>query len=257
MKIYGFIIAFTVSLLGGLVGLGGAEFRLPFLIKLFGFAPLEAVIINKATSLIVVSSSILSRTAVIPLDEVVKNLFIVFNLLVGSLIGAYLTADWATKIRSHLLQKIIATLLLFIAIVLVFERGFSHFKLHLHHTLLYPLGVIAGIFIGAVSALLGVAGGEFLIPTITLLYHTDIKMAGSLSLLVSLPTMFFAFVRYSKDRSFIVLKENKNFMVVMTLGSILGSFVGGNLLLGFISQEGILSLLIIILIVSSLKLLRH
>jgi len=35
-----------------------------------------------------------------------------------------------------------------------------------------------------------------LIPTIVLFYGTDIKIAGSLSLLVSLPTMLVAFARY-------------------------------------------------------------
>jgi hypothetical protein len=37
--------------------------------------------------------------------------------------------------------------------------------------------------------LLGVAGGEFLIPTFVLLFGADIKLATSLSLAVSLPTM--------------------------------------------------------------------
>jgi uncharacterized protein len=40
-----------VGLLGGLIGLGGAEFRLPLLSGLFGFAALQAVIMNKALSL--------------------------------------------------------------------------------------------------------------------------------------------------------------------------------------------------------------
>lgn len=40
------------------------------------------------------------------------------------------------------------------------------------------LGVAAGILIRAVAALMGVAGGELLIPTIVLLYGTDIKIAG-------------------------------------------------------------------------------
>ena len=37
----------AVGLLGGMIGLGGAEFRLPLLIGLFGFLALEAVILNK------------------------------------------------------------------------------------------------------------------------------------------------------------------------------------------------------------------
>jgi uncharacterized protein len=40
-----------IGALGGLIGLGGAEFRLPLLIGMFRFAALETVILNKATSL--------------------------------------------------------------------------------------------------------------------------------------------------------------------------------------------------------------
>ncbi|MFB7311873.1 hypothetical protein [Streptomyces sp. NPDC056192] len=55
-------------------------------------------------------------------------------------------------------------------------------------------GVVAGFGIGVVAAIVGVAGGELLIPTVVLLFAVDIKVAGSLSLLVSLlPTMLVAF----------------------------------------------------------------
>ena len=46
-------------------------------------------------------------------------------------------------------------------------------------------GVVAGFVIGVVAALLGVAGGELLIPTLVLLFGAGIKLAGSLSLAVS------------------------------------------------------------------------
>nr|WP_240509404.1 hypothetical protein [Streptomyces agglomeratus] len=67
-----------------------------------------------------------------------------------------------------------------------------------------PCGVVAGFGIGVVAAIMRVAGGELLIPTIVLLFAVDIKTAGSLSLLVSLPTMLVAFARYSCDGSFAV-----------------------------------------------------
>ncbi|HEU5474701.1 MAG TPA: hypothetical protein VFV67_28980 [Actinophytocola sp.] len=65
-------------------------------------------------------------------------------------------------------------------------------------------GVVAGFGIGVVAAVMGVAGGELLIPTIVPLYGIDIKTAGSASLLVSLPTILVAFARYSRDSSFAV-----------------------------------------------------
>ena len=43
-------------------------------------------------------------------------------------------------------------------------------------------GVVAGFAIGVVAALMGVAGGELLIPTFVLLFGVDIKLAGSLRL---------------------------------------------------------------------------
>jgi hypothetical protein len=56
---------------------------------------------------------------------------------------------------------------------------------------------------------MGVAGGKLLIPTIVLLFAVDIKIAGSVALAISLPTMLVAFARYSRDRSFEVLRANK------------------------------------------------
>ena len=52
-----FVGGSAVGGLGGLIGLGGAEFRLPLLIGPFGFAALQAVIVNKAISLLVLAAS--------------------------------------------------------------------------------------------------------------------------------------------------------------------------------------------------------
>ncbi|MGW8767997.1 hypothetical protein ACWGN5_36585 [Streptomyces sp. NPDC055815] len=56
----------AVGVLGGMIGLGGAEFRLPLLIGLFGFAALSAVILNKAMSLVVVLAALPARFAAVP-----------------------------------------------------------------------------------------------------------------------------------------------------------------------------------------------
>ena len=117
-------------------------------------------------------------------------------------------------------------------------------------------GVTAGFIIGIVAALLGVAGSELLIPTLVLLFGADIKLAGSLSLAVSLPTMLVGFARYSRDRSFVVLGENHRFVLVMAAGSIFGSFIGGRLL-GFVPNAVLLPLLAIILVLSAAKVWRH
>jgi hypothetical protein len=64
----GFVVGACVGVLGGLIGLGGAEFRLPLLIGLFGFLALQAVILNKAMSLVVVATALPARLLGVRLD---------------------------------------------------------------------------------------------------------------------------------------------------------------------------------------------
>ena len=109
----------VIGTLGGLIGLGGAEFRLPLLIGLFGFGPLEAVILNKAMSLVVVASALPFRLATVPFSELAAHWAVIPNLLAGSLAGAWLGAGWATRLRSEMLYGIIAVLLVAVAIVLL------------------------------------------------------------------------------------------------------------------------------------------
>jgi uncharacterized protein len=82
------------------------------------------------------------------------------------------------------------------------------------------------------------------------------RLAGSLSLAVSLPTMLVGFARYSRDRSFVVLGENRRFVVLMAAGSIFGSFIGGRLL-GIVPNAVLLPLLAVILVLSAVKIWRH
>lgn len=247
----------VIGILGGLIGLGGAEFRLPLLIAVFGFVALEAVILNKAMSLIVVASALVFRSVAVPLDAVLAHIPIVLTLLAGSLLGAWLGADVATRLSTRALYRVIALLLLGIAVVLLIDHDPSASSRPLLSGLAKTLaGIGAGFLIGVVASLLGVAGGELLIPTLVLLFGIEIKLAGSLSLAVSLPTMLVAFARYSRDRSFDVLRAHPRFVIIMAAGSIVGALLGG-LLLGVVASSLLLPLLAIILVASAVKLWRH
>lgn len=251
-----FVAGAAIGTLGGLIGLGGAEFRLPLLIGVFGFVALQAVILNKAMSLVVVITALPARLASVPYAQVAPHWFVAVNLLAGSLVGAWLGANWATRMRSATLYKVLAGLLVLIAAALAFTH-FGHVgSLHLDPVLRTVLGVVAGVAIGVVAALMGVAGGELLIPTIVLLFAVDIKVAGSLSLAVSLPTMLVAFARYSQDQSFQVLRTHKGFVAAMTVGSITGTIIGG-LLLGVVPTAVLIPALVALLLLSSYKVWRH
>lgn len=247
----------AVGILGGLIGLGGAEFRLPLLIGLFGFAALEAVILNKAMSLIVVGSALLFRSHAIAWSEVASHGSVILNLLGGSLAGAWIGAHWATRLRTATLYRVIAMMLAGIAAVLLLGHGHNGDSAAMvTGTTQLVLGLLAGFGIGVVASVMGVAGGELLIPTLILLFGIEVKLAGSLSLAVSLPTMLIGFARYARDQSFQVLAGNRTFMMVMAVGSILGAWLGGRLV-GIVPSGILLPLLAAILVLSAVKLWRH
>src|SRR3954465_12789273 len=109
----------VIGALAGLIGLGGAEFRLPLLIGAFRFAALEAVILNKAMSLVVVASALPFRAAAVPFGAVAARWEAIAELLAGSLLGAWLGAGWATRLTPERLHPVIAVLLVAIAAVLL------------------------------------------------------------------------------------------------------------------------------------------
>lgn len=245
-----------VGLLGGLLGLGGAEFRLPLLMAAFRFAALEAVILNKAMSLVVVAFALPFRSATVPWEVLAAHWTIAANLLAGSLIGAWFGAGLATRLAPGALHRVIVILLVGIAATLLFGHGVGTGAPLLQGWAQVAAGVAAGAGIGVVASLLGVAGGELLIPTLVLLFGADIKLAGSLSLVVSLPTMLVGFARYTRDRSVIVLRREWRFALFMAAGSLLGAFIGARLL-GLVSEAVLLPLLAAVLLISAAKLWRH
>ncbi len=170
-------------------------------------------------SLIVVASALPFRAGTVPFGVVAAHWPVIVNLLAGSLLGAWFGAGWATRLRSQTLYRVIAVMLVLIAFVLLFAHDTAGSEAIPTGTAQAVAGVVAGFCIGIVASLLGVAGGELLLPTLVLLFGADIKLAGSLSLAVSLPTMIVGFTRYSRDRSFAVLGQNRRFVLVMAVGS--------------------------------------
>lgn len=257
---HSFIAGSLIGTLGGLIGLGGAEFRLPVLVGVFKLPTLEAIILNKAMSLVVVSAALVFRAQQITFAQQLAHVDVTLNLLAGSLIGAWCAAGHAMTMSRVWLNRIIMILLAGLSLVMLSEAWFdldnSVTALVDAGLLRWMVGLIAGFGIGVVAALLGVAGGELLIPTIVLLYGLDIKLAGSLSLTVSLPTMIVGFARYTRSDAFAVLRHEQCLFRWMVAGSILGAAVGG-LLLGLMPTNMLMTILGLILLISAVKTFQH
>jgi len=116
-------------------------------------------------------------------------------------------------------------------------------------------GVLFGLGIGLISSLLGVAGGEVIIPTLIFAYGADIKTAGTASLLISLPTVAVGIVRYAKRGAYDRLALTET-VAPMGLGSVIGAVIGG-LLVGSVPAAILKLGLGFILIISAWHTFRH
>lgn len=251
-----FVTGAATGILGGLVGLGGAEFRLPVFLGAFGLPTLSAVVVNLVVSLVTVLSSLTFRAGVIPYDTLRNEMLTILNLLAGTIVGSYWGVTLATRLKEHAFRQIIAFLLFGIGILLIGHDvllGESH-ALELEPLFRFALGILLGLGIGVVSSLLGVAGGELIIPTLILVFSISSKLAGSLSLVISAPTILLGLVRYHREGALVDLTPHISLVVLMALGSILGSYIG-SLFLNQVSDQLLRWALALILFVSAVRIL--
>lgn len=228
------------------------------MVGLFRLSTLKAVILNKAMSLVVVTVALFFRSGAVPYHQLLNHSGVALNLLAGSLVGAWWAAGHAMRLSRQWLDRVVLVLLVGIALLLLSEQWFDlggGAPLFESGAVQLVVALIAGFLIGTVAAFLGVAGGELLIPTIVLLYGLDVKLAGSLSLAVSLPTMIVGFTRYSHSSAFQVMTQERSLFLWMTGGSILGAAVGG-LFLGVVPTDLLITLLSIILLASAVQVFR-
>jgi uncharacterized membrane protein YfcA len=188
-----------IGALGGLIGLGGGEFRLPVLMYAIGFDAKAAVPLNLMVSLVTLAFSLIVRSRVVSAAAVLPFLPEVIGLAAGGILSAAYGAKLVQRLKSAHLVQIIGALLASIGVLMLAEvvHPFGYAVLLPDAVAAHvAAGFAIGIGIGLVSSLLGVAGGELLIPTLMFIFGADIKTAGSASILISLGVVTSGLWRY-------------------------------------------------------------
>lgn len=254
-----FLSAIPIAILGGLIGLGGAEFRLPVLAGPLGYSARKAVPLNLAVSLTTIIASLLIRGRTLSLSPLVPFVPSMLALIGGAVVAAFFGASLSGRLSNEQLERLILVLLLGIGCALIVE-GFLPQDVPglLPDALLWRVvaGIVFGLAIGLVSSLLGVAGGELIIPTMVFAFGADIKTAGTASLLISLPTVLVGLVRYASRGAFNERRDLAETVAPMSVGSVIGAIIGG-LLVGIVPAAVLKIGLGIILIVSALRIFQH
>jgi len=234
----------------GLVGVGGGEFRMPVLVRIVKFPLRTAAGVNLVVGLATVTVSLWRRWAqrTVLWDEINIAVVMIAASLMGSVIGSLLRK----RLRVPVLRTTVSIYLVIVGAWMVYE-GITHTD----YGFSGPSGVwrvvlafIIAFVIAVVSGVFGVAGGEMRIPALMYLFGIPIKAAGTLSLLVSIPTVAGAAVT---DRRIGHL-PNKVLApaLILAVASIVGVLVGASFV-ATISQQATKGVLGVILILATVR----
>ncbi len=253
-----FLYAIPIGVVGGLIGLGGAEFRLPVLAGPLGYRARQAISLNLAISLVTLAGSLAIRARTLSLDPITPHVPVILTLIAGAVTAAFWGAALAHRLSERRLEQLITTLLTLIGMMLIAEAfvpGDLPALLPAVTMWRVGAGILFGLAIGLVSSLLGVAGGELIIPTLIFAYGIDVKTAGTASLIISLPTVAVGIWRYAARKAYHDRQAFTATIAPMGIGSLIGA-VGGGLLAGIVPSAWLKVALGLILLFSAWRLFR-
>ena len=219
-----------------------------------GFAAKSAIPINLSVSAVTLAFALATRSGSVSLADVLPHAPEVAGLASGGMIAAFFGPALVKRLTGARLVQIIAFLLAGIGALLWAEAllPFPHLERASGPGISFLLGCALGSGIGLVSSLLGVAGGELLIPTLIFIFGADIVTAGSASILISLCLIGVGLWRYWRLGAFPRGRGIQRITAAMGSGSVLGAVVGG-LAVAIVPVEGLKLLLGAVLLAAAGK----
>jgi uncharacterized membrane protein YfcA len=183
------VLGLVTGTAAGFVGVGGGEFRIPVLVGLLRLPIKVASGVNLVVGLFTVALSVYRRWGRTALTS--EDLLLVVVMGGASILGSA-SGVWA---RQHFpvrpLGLVVRAYLVLIGLWMVYES-----LTQAEHVLMNPSGserwvlaALVAFVIAVASGVVGVAGGEMRIPALLYLFALPIVEAGTLSLMVSIPTL--------------------------------------------------------------------
>ena len=219
-----------IGLLAGLVGLGGAEERMPFILYYLRLSLEDMITANLLISFAAsgFNFAVRIRAGVWSGDAILPAL----AMIVGSIPGAYVGASMSHRVSQRALKGFISIVLSIVIARVVYglligggasgQSGVS--------TLELVFSVLGGLGIGIISGSCGVAGGEYRIPVLTYLIGLPLKIAGTASQFVSLPTIAVALWRHRRLGFF--TRPSLTTAAILGIPSVIGAALTGLLVAG-------------------------
>jgi uncharacterized membrane protein YfcA len=220
-----------------------------------GYPARTAVPLNLAVSLVTLMFALVARSGAVSVGALVPYLNEIAGLAVGGVVSAFYGAQLVSAIRRQYLVKTIAVLLAGLGVLILFEIAYPF-----QYAQVVPAdaafhcgsGIALGVVIGLVSSILGVAGGELLIPTMMFIFGADIKTAGTASIVISVCVVTSGLWRYWRLGAIETRLGARRIVSAMSVGSLIGAALGG-MAVGFAPVGAIKVILGVVLIAAAAK----
>lgn len=235
MEVFGYIASILIGISLGMVGSGGSILTVPVLVYLMGVNPLLAttssLFIVGTTSLVgglrAYSKKIVDFKAVTEFGiPSIFSIFLIRHYLLPALPDTLFYIGKEAVTKDVFLMVVFAILMLAASVTMIRSKQTEKLAGDTEkdrHEKVLPL-VLLGLFIGAVTGLLGAGGGFLIIPSLVLFLKLPMKTAIGTSLLIIAINSLFGFLFSLKQ-----FEYNWTILLSFTALAIAGLFIGSKL----------------------------
>ena len=237
LELLGYAGAILMGLSLGLIGGGGSILTVPILVYLFS---VDAVLATAYSLFVVGLTSLIGSFSHMRLGNIHWRTAIVFGI--PSIISVYLTRAYVVPaipdpvfhLGDAAVSKAHAILLLFAVIMLLASYSMIRKRVVMENEEAeprynYPLILLEGIVVGAVTGLVGAGGGFLIIPALVLLAKLPMKQAVGTSLIIIAAKSLIGFTGDLKGNQVIDWRFLLIFSLIAMVGIIAGSMLSRNI----------------------------
>ncbi len=230
MEIIGFIASVVIGISLGLIGGGGSILTVPVLVYLFG---MDAVVATAYSLFIVgVTSAVGSfsyfrkglvnvKTAIVFGIPSIVAVFLTRAYIVPAIPNELLTWNSWVITKSMAFMILFAILMLFASVSMIRKPRAQQSIQPEKQSFNYPVILIEGLVVGALTGLVGAGGGFLIIPALVILSKLPMKEAVGTSLVIIAAKSIIGFFGESPDTII-----DYFFLLKITLFAVIGIFIG-------------------------------
>ena len=238
------LYALITLVLSSVFSMGGAGAGVA-IIPVLNFLGLDFTV-AKAVGLFAAASTTATSSVVNMKRKAIEYKF-VFQIAVTMLIFAPVGAYSSSFIDENLIKFVYMLMLFYSATMMMFSKKKAIFRAESSKYTLFTVGIVVGFLAG----LLGVGGGNILIPLLTLLGYEPKKVAVAVSFVVPLSALgsFLTYASYVELDWFMLL--------IVALSAIVGGYIGNYMMYFKLEQSHIKKIMAGLLYLLAIKLLWH